>query len=243
MDDTYRELNDLYSLRVDLVKLMCAFVPTRDGTFPTEEELETHPWYQAFSEREADIRGAAGVDRRSRRARPRGGPRLMSGNPDQEAAALAIRAFINRFPTGSWPAGGLVLTGDVLGIVSRHDGRVEEAQTYLASSVRATSSGAEQAPRLYTAGYGEEGTEIPVGVLVAAGTDESSVNDLAGWLSDLHDAVDAWNLGSAAPPLSRSRHPYPLLRQILQISAARGSKAREATALRDGLARLRDLVE
>src|SRR5262249_19421263 len=101
--------------------------------------------------------------------------------------------------------------------------------------------GAGRAPLLYTAGYGEEDTEIPVGVLVAPGTNDDVVAELSGWLTDLHDAVAAWNAGGPAPPYDIAT-PYPLLRQLLQTSPARVAVGAEATALGDGLARLRDLV-
>ena len=239
VDDTYRDLNDLYSLRIDIVKLMCAAVPTDDGTYATEEELENHPWYQAFVERESDIRGASGVhgqidaltgleDALDR----------MSGTPAQEKAALGIRAFIDTYLAEREE----LVTGDVLGIVYRHDGRVADAQPYLAPLGARDELGAGRAPRLYTGGYGDDGTEIPVGALVAADDDEDAVAALSAWLAALHDAVAAWNGGGPSPPYDVTT-PYPLLRQLLQVSAARVAKGAEATALRDGLARLRDLVD
>ena len=242
VDDTYRELTDLYSLRLDLVGLMCALVPMNDGSYATPEELDTDPWYQAFVDREPNARGAHGVKRQVKalRALLDDLDEDISGNPDQEAAALAIRCFINRFEPR--PDGEAFVTGDVLGIVERHQARVEDAQPYLAQLGARDELGTDQAPRLYTAGFGEEGTEVAVGVLVAPGTDDDSVGDLLTWLSDLHDGVAIFSEGGSRPPYDVTT-PYPLLRQLLQVAAATVGPAVEAAALRDGLARLRDLVD
>ncbi len=240
VDDTHSELVDLYSVRIGLTGLFCSMVPTLDGDFATAEELETHPYWQAFLEHEADARGADGVAGQIAALRD-----LvqelddMSGNPDQEEAALTIRIFIN--PNEAPDDEDDPVSGDMLGMALRHQGRVMEAQPYLGQLGVEDDLGTSKAPRLYTAGYGEEGTELQVGVLVAPGTDEDSVGDLTTWLTELHDDVVAWIGGGARPPYDVTT-PYPLLRQLLQVSAAQVAEGVEASALRDGLARLRDLV-
>ena len=60
VDDTYRELSDVFSLRLGVAGVLCALVPNQDGTLPTPEELEHQGWYQIFKEHEADARGAHG---------------------------------------------------------------------------------------------------------------------------------------------------------------------------------------
>jgi hypothetical protein len=239
VDDTRSDLVDLYDLRVGLTGLLCSMVPTRDGDFATEEELETHAWWQAFLTYEPDIRGASGgaaqVDALLDLVAELN---VISGDPPQEEAALAIRIFID--PNVAHDDEDHV-SGDVFGMASRHQGRVADAQPYLADLGAEDHLGASRAPRLYTAGYGEEGTELPVGVLVAPGTDEASVDELATWLTELHDDVVAWMASGTRPPYDVTT-PHPLLRQLLQVSAARVAPGPESAALRDGLARLRDLA-
>jgi hypothetical protein len=245
--DTYRALNDLYSLRIGVVKFLCATVITDDGAPPTAEELEKSPYYQAFLEREADIRGASGLHGQiDAWAGLLDDLDAVSGPSEEETAALRVQAYIAKYVADREndkkpPPKPPLTTGDVIEIVTGQAARVDDAQPYLALLGAHDELGAGRAPLLYTAGYGEEGTEIPVGVLVAPGTDDDAVAELSGWLADLHDAVDACNAGGPEPPYDITT-PYPLLRQLLQISAARVARGAEAAALSDGLARLRDLV-
>ena len=237
VDNTYDELNDLYSIRVGTVGLLCSAVPTEDGDFATEEELENYVWYEAFTKREDNLRGARGVQGQID-AWHNLSQELdqLPGVDQQEEAALNIRKFIDRDLATSGE-----LCGDPIGIVVRHSGRVADGQPYLGDLGARDELGTDQAPRLYTAGYGDEGTEIPVGVLVAPGDDEDSVDELEGWLGDLHDAVVAWIAGGPRPPYEVTK-PYPLLRQMLQVAAAKVADAVQGAALQAGLARLRDLV-
>ena len=237
VDNTYDELNDLYSIRVGTVGLLCSAVPTEDGDFATEEELEDYVWYEAFTKREDNLRGARGVQGQID-AWHNLSQELdqLPGVDQQEEAALNIRKFIDRDLATSGE-----LCGDPIGIVVRHSGRVADGQPYLGDLGARDELGTDQAPRLYTAGYGDEGTEIPVGVLVAPGDDEDSVDELEGWLGDLHDAVVAWIAGGPRPPYEVTK-PYPLLRQMLQVAAAKVADAVQGAALQAGLARLRDLV-
>ena len=171
VDNTYDELNDLYSIRVGTVGLLCSAVPTEDGDFADEEELENYVWYEAFTKREDNLRGARGVQGQID-AWHNLSQELdqLPGVDHQEEAALNIRKFIDRDLATSGE-----LCGDPIGIVVRHSGRVADGQPYLGDLGARDELGTDQAPRLYTAGYGDEGTEIPVGVLVAPGDDEDSV--------------------------------------------------------------------
>ncbi len=242
VDDTHRELADLYSLRLDLAGLLCALVPKEDGSYADPEELDSHPWYEAFARHEAGARGANGAQGQldSLGALLDDLDEEISGNEQQEEAALAIRCFINRFEFT--PGDQEFVTADLLGMVARHKGRVEEAQPYLEEVGVRDELGADEAPRLYAAAYGGEGTEVPVGVLVAAGSGDDAARALGGWLGALRDQVAAFADGGDRPGFEFDV-PAPLLQQLLQSAAATVGDGAEATALLDGLDRLKELVD
>jgi hypothetical protein len=238
VDDTHRELTDLYELRLGFAGLMCALMPDRDGNHHTTENLDTNAWYQTFLEHEDRARGGDGVAGQVDALFDMvNDMEDNSGSVEQEAAEQVIRTYINRRETEDGDAD--VITGDLVGIVTRHQGRVESAQTYLADLGVRDQLGTDQAPRLYTAAYGLEGTETDVGVLVLApGTDPT---DLAGWLEGLRQQVATFNAGGDRPEVVHS-DPAPLLHQLLRSSAGAVARGIAASGLEQALARLRDLV-
>ena len=123
VDDTYRDLNDLYSLRIDIVKLMCAAVPTADGTYADRGGAREPPVVPGVP------RAGVGHPRRERRPRPdrRVGPasRTRSTACPGRRPRRRRRWASGRSSTRTSPSGEELVTGDVLGIVYRHDGRVD----------------------------------------------------------------------------------------------------------------------
>ena len=243
VDDTYRELTDLYALRLGTVGLLCAMVPKDDGSYVTPEELADHPWYEVFLRHEDEARGTNGVQGQlnALRAMTEELDEPISGTTQQEIAAFSIIKFIDRFAQHhhegeGWPDNDEFITGDVLGIVGRHSGRVTDAQPYLAPLGARDELGTDRAPRLYTAAYGEEGSEAPAGVLVSPATDTTA------WLGDLAEKVGLW--GSGGPRVEAAFDaPASLLHHLLELAAATVGRGEQATALRQGLSRLSSFVE
>jgi hypothetical protein len=243
VDDTWRELKDLYDLRLGIVGLLCAMVPKEDGSYVTADELENHPWYQVFQEHEAGAQGNRGVQGQldALGAITEDLDEPISGTPQQELAAFSIIKYIDRFARhhredDGWPADDTFPTGDLLGIVARHSGRVEGAQPYLAELGARDELGADRAPRLYSGAFGEEGSETSVGVLVAP------ESDTAGWLADLRNRVRRRENGE--PPEEHSFDaPASLLHHLFESAAATVKHGEQSAALRQGLDRLAGFLE
>jgi hypothetical protein len=98
---------------------------------------------------------------------------------------------------------------------------------------------------MYTGAYDVEGDGTPVGPVVTALDGDDAVAEVTAWLADLHDAVRAWEPGSAnggTRPSFDLATPVPLLRQLLQSAAISVASGKDANALRLGLGRLLRLV-
>ena len=247
-DDTYRELSELYSLQVGVVGVLCALVPDDDGTLVTPDELDNHPWYQIFVEHEEDARGARGVDKQIEALRSmRDELDAASGTVQQEIEAYRVIKYIDRFASHGhdgdpdWDRADDFGSGDLLGMVSRQQARVQDAHPYLAPLGAEDALGAEHAPRLYTGAYEMEEPELPVGVLVSAGQDDEAAATLSEELEEFRLAVKTFEDGGDKPSYDVTA-PAPLLHHLLQSGVETVSR-NHAGALRRGLGRLRRFVD
>ena len=236
VEDTQQELSDLYDLRLGFAGLLCALIPKTDGSHFTPEELDVNGWYQIFLEHEPRARGGAGVAGQLD-ALHQMVDDLDAGLRDPPAGGgRARRPHLHRRPGGDEDA----ITGDLVGMVGRHQSRVENAQPFLRELGARDALGAQPSPRLYYGGYGEDGTETTVGPLVAPAGEAPA--DTADWLEAIRADVARWQAGGTRPAYTVT-DPASLLRQLLQHAAASVARGPAAVALDLGLARLRDLVQ
>ncbi|MCB1021470.1 MAG: hypothetical protein KDC27_16180, partial [Acidobacteria bacterium] len=260
VDDAYRDLTDTYNLRIGVLGLLCALVPKQivrdpntgeviDIVLPAPEDLDTHPWYKIFAEREADAKGASGVQGQiDALTEMRDELDEASGDEIQEIAAFRAIKYIDKFAKHfhsndpDWPSDDSIPSGDLLGLVFRQQGRTAHAQTYLAPLGIKDHLGAERAPRLYSAGFEGEGTETDVKVLVSQGSDDEAVADLTQRLTELRDAAQTLVNGGAAPDYDFSE-PLPFLHQLLRSAVATVTGGSRALPLKQGLDCLLTLVE
>ena len=123
VDDTQRELSDLYDLRLGFAGLLCALMPKDDGTYHTPEDLSSNGWYSIFLEHEPRAQGGEGVLGQLDALRSMiDDLDSAGGNPQQEAAELAIRTYLSPYQADRDDRDDAI-TGDVLGMVGRHHSR------------------------------------------------------------------------------------------------------------------------
>ena len=238
VSDDHRELTELFSLRLGFAGLLCALVPKDDDSYATPDEVDDHLWYKLFREHEAAARGSAGVQ-----AQIDAIDAIVDGlenlhwTPLQEEATVAIRSYLKAISEEDTPYG----SGDVHGMASRHRARVADGQPYLTGLGIRDELGTGEAPRLYTGGYGDPGTETEVGALVApAGEDPATT--LSQWLETLRRSVTAWQGGGDAP-VHDPAEPASLLQQLLGIGATSVARGPAAVGFQQALGRLRELVD
>ena len=159
------------------------------------------------------------------------------GTPQQEAAELAIRTYLNRLPADSdGPTTRSPATCSASSAATARRGPTR-SPTWRRSA-RSTSSAPTRRRACTPARYGEEGTEPDVGVLVAPGRRRRGL-DLAGWL-ETRPVASPPGKGPAtarAQPGGPGAAAAPAAPDSARFGRPRPGRRRPA----DGLARLHDL--
>ncbi|WP_456788841.1 hypothetical protein [Cellulomonas sp. P5_C5] len=237
VEDTHDDLGDLFSARLGLAGLLCALVPLSDGSVVAVEDLESHAFYSTFLRYEADARGARGVQAQvDALSAMSDGLEDAPGTEAQRAAAQAAADFVK----SPIPRPEGLFTGDLFGMAARHKGRVEDATPFLTPLAPRDELGTDHAPLLYCAAFGEEGTEEPVGVLVADGEDDAPAV-LSDWLGGVAGSLRAWVDGGSQPSYAHTV-AAPLFQQLVQSAAQTVSRG-QADATARALERLRDHLD
>jgi len=238
VDEARADTADAFTHGLDVAEFLCQLVPDLDGQFWAPDQLSHSPYVQAFTEHEADCRGARGAQAQVDAIRSLADRIAGFNTTEHNAAAAGLVA--NYIMPGTSDASTDGPTADLWGLAVDHLSRVEQGQPHLARLGAEDHLGTERAPRLYTASYAGDGAEVAVGPLVDAARDDAAATRVGRWLDALLAAAGAVAAGGDGGYDASTA--VPLLEHLLRVAVAQVQPA-QAVAVRDGLARLRQHLD